>query len=298
MIETLKQPAGRAEQAALEELTRINSDDLLKAFGLAGVRRGRELLLRLCRRPALRLARQVTTCDAIVGDSGLQAGGEWALRQFVRRSAVSGADQVPERGPVLIVANHPGLYDTVALFAAIPRDDLRILAATRPFLEQLPNVSRHLISIDEASNDRVRVVRAATRHLRAGGAVLLFPGGKIEPDPAVLPGAVAALGEWSGSIELFARLEPRLTVIPAIVSSVLSSAALRHPLVRLRRAEADRQLLAATLQIVFPGLQRGSVRVDFGSPIGAAGAGSSLGALVTAEAARVMGRVAKAPDDR
>jgi putative hemolysin len=273
---------------ALEDLTRINSDDLLVALGLNRVRRGRWLLERLCRRPARRLARQILSYDALVAAAGLQVSGAWALGQYVRSFVVEGQEALPRSGPLLIVSNHPGLYDTIALFAAIPRGDLRIVAAERPFLRALAHTSRYLITIDEATTERIGVIRAATRHLRSGGALLTFPGGRIEPDPAVLPGALAALERWSSSVAIFTRLVADLTVVPVVVSGVLSKAALRHPLAYLRGPE-HHQLLAATLQIVFPSLQRGTLRVAFGRPIGAScGDEQALNAAVTAECRRLI----------
>jgi hypothetical protein len=168
---------------------------------------------------------------------------------------------------LLLVANHPGLCDTVALFATIPRADLRVVAAKRAFLDALPNTARYLFTVVEESPERLGLIRATTRHLRDGGALLTFPGGRIEPDPAVLPGAVEALGRWSASVDLFARLVPDFIVVPAVVSGVLSPAALRNPLTLLRRREEDRRWLAATLQILAPTLHDVAVRVEFGHPI-------------------------------
>ncbi len=207
----------------IEALTRLCVADMLSAFGLNEARRGvagRPLEL-LARIPARRLAREVATYDGIVGEAGLGAGGTWALGRMARRVEVEGRENVPPEGPLLLVANHPGLADALALFATVPRRDLRVVAAERPFLAALPNTSRYLISVSEASPRRFGAVRVATRHLRDGGAILTFPGGKIEPDPAVLPGAVEALERWSESLDLFARLVPGLTVVPAVVSGVI-----------------------------------------------------------------------------
>lgn len=250
-------------------LTRLCADDLLSAFGLGEIRRGvaRRPLELLSRVPARRLARQVATYDRVVGKSGLGAGGAWALERMARRVEVEGRENVPREGPLLIAANHPGLGDSLALFATIPRTDLRVVAAERPLLKALPNTSRYLLTVAEASPGRFGLVRAATRHLRDGGAVLTFPGGRIEPDPTVLPGAAEALERWSGSIDLFARLVPGLTVVPAIVSGVLSPAALRNPLIFLRRRPEDREWLAATLQMMTPVLRNVSTRVKFGKPL-------------------------------
>ena len=255
---------GRSER--VEVLTRVCTDELLEAFGLGGLDRGRRPLELLSRVPARRLARQVATYDEIVGESGLAAGGAWALGRMARRVEVEGREGVPPEGPLLLVANHPGLADALALFATVPRRDLRVVAAERPFLEALPNTSRHLIPVSEASPGRSGTVRRATRHLREGGAILTFPGGEIEPDPAVLPGAVEALERWSGSLDLFARLVPGLTVVPAVVSGVLSTTALRNPLTFVRRQPRDRQWLAASIQMMTPALRNVATRIAFGRP--------------------------------
>jgi 1-acyl-sn-glycerol-3-phosphate acyltransferase len=282
---------------ALDNLTKINTMDLLKALGLSKLRRGRRLLELLCRPPARRLARQILMYDSLVASAGLQVAGAWAMGQYVRSVAIQGQHLVPRSGSVLIVSNHPGLYDTIALFAAIPRCDLRIVAADRPFLRALTHTSRHLIPVMETATERIGAIRAATRHLRSGGALLTFPAGQIEPDPAVLPGASSALDSWSESISTFVRLVDDLTVVPVVVSGVLSSAALRHPLAYLR-GHQHHQLVAATLQVLFPSLQRGTVRVSFGSPsfLGTHRNrdGAHVSAAIIAECRRLIERSAEA----
>lgn len=275
----------------LDALTRLCAGEILSAFGLGGVVHGRLPLELAAWLPARHLARQVLTYDTLVGESGLGVGGAWALGRMSRDAVVEGRDNVPREGPLLLVSNHPGLADAVALFAATPREDLRVVAAKRPFLEALPNTSRYLLTVNESSPGRLGVVRAATRHLRRGGAVLTFPGGKIEPDPAVLPGAMEALKHWSASVDLFARRTPGLTVVPVVVSGVVSPAALSNPLTRLRRRKRDREWLAATLQMLTLGeayLRDVTVRVTFGRPIGG---GANVSGAVLAETRRLMERL-------
>jgi hypothetical protein len=68
-------------------------------------------------------------------------------------------------------------------------------------------------------------------------------------------------------VDLFVRLVPGLVVVPVIVSGVLSPAALRNPLTRLRRRKEDREWLAATLQMMTPALRNVTTRLTFGQPI-------------------------------
>ncbi len=283
----------RSENAAsrLQSLTEINARDLLTAFGLDHRQRGHGLFLRACRRPARRFARQVLAYDAAVGAGGLRAGGAWVLQQFVGHTTFSGQEHVPRAGPLLIVANHPGLWDAPALFAALPRDDLQVIAADREFLRALPHTMRHLCIAGETAASRLGALRAGVRHLRHGGALLTFPAGQIEPDPAVLPGAVASLDRWPGHIKVFPRLVPDLMIVPAIVTGVISPAALRHPLRFLRRAEKDRRWLAATLQVLFKRYQHTHVRVTFGVPVCVADYGGDAAlatCVVMAEARRLI----------
>ena len=118
--------------------------------------------------------------------------------------------------------------------------------------------------------------------------MLTFPGGKIEPDPAVLPGADAALESWSSSVEFFVRLEPDLVVVPVAVSGVISTAALRNPLVLLRRREEDQRWLAATIQMLVPRLRDVTTRVTFGKPIHAKDPDTAVGTAVLEEMRRLI----------
>lgn len=258
-------PVERSERT--EALARLCVEDLLDALGLGSLRHGRRAVERVSLVPARRLARQILVYDEIVGEHGLAAGGAWALERMARRVEVEGEENVPSEGPLLLVANHPGLADAVALFASIQREDLRVVAAERAFLQAMPNTSRRLITVPETSSGRHGVVRSATRHMRGGGAVLTFPGGRIEPDPSVLPGASEALERWSESVEFFARLVPDLTVVPAIVSGVISPIALRNPFVYVRRRRRDQEWLAATLQMLTPALRNVDTRVMFGRQV-------------------------------
>jgi Acyltransferase len=248
----------------VEVLTRVCADQLLEAFGLSSAVRPLDLLARF---PAERLAHQVATYDEIVGESGLVTGAAWALERMARCVEIEGRENVPAEGPVLLTANHPGLADSLALFTTISREDLRVVAAENPLLEALPNTSRYLIPVSEGSSGRLGAVRTAARHLKRDGALLTFPGGRIEPDPAVLPGARDALERWSKSLNLFARLVPDLTVVPSVVSGVLSPTALRNPLILVRRHRRDREWLAATLQMLTPALRNVTTRVYFGRPV-------------------------------
>lgn len=243
---------------------------MLNAWGLAqaGVCRG--MLRALARPPSAEFARQMCVFDEAVGEGGLQAGGAMLCRRYTGGVRAAGLDCVPGDGPALILSNHPGLCDTVALFAAIPRHDLRVIAIDRPFLRALPNVARHLDLLPDDAGARAGITRAVARYLRDGGAALTFPAGHIEPDPLALPGASASLDGWSESVGLFARLVPQMQIVVAMVGGVYTPAVLRNPLTRLRRKRADRELLAAALQLAWRPYQRNVIDVVFAPSLRAA----------------------------
>ncbi|HEX7432867.1 MAG TPA: 1-acyl-sn-glycerol-3-phosphate acyltransferase [Anaerolineaceae bacterium] len=258
----------------IEVLTRINLEDMLVSFGWQHWKAGRWLGSALFTRPARKFARQVIALDEGVHQSGLQEGARQILPRFVRGLKVYGLATIPTSGGLLVLSNHPGMVDTLALFASLPRTDLRVMGSERPFLTALPAISRLMIYVPEATENRLAVIRQVARALRAGESVLTFPAGHIEPDPAVLPGAVEALSDWSDSIGIFVRAAPNLSIVGAVVSHVLAPKATYHPLTRLRRQKKDRESLGATLQLIantlFPWIWPVVPEITYTPPLSAA----------------------------
>lgn len=276
--------AAKAE-LQLQLLTRYNAGDLIAAFKLDRLRHARGVLELLCRVPARRFSRQLIGFDRIVAEQGLPAAGRYILERFARSVAVLGREHVPPAGPLLVVSNHPGMADAMALWEGLGRQDLRIIAAERPLLRALPNTARHLIYVDEGSaRGRTAALRQAAAHLRGGGALLTFPAGRIEPDPTVRAGAAESLQVWSPSVALFARLAPAILVLPAAVGGVISASAQRNPAARLFRSQRDRDWAAATLQVLLPAYRDVHTRVAFGPPLPA----SALAALEDPSAIRAL----------
>jgi hypothetical protein len=285
-----------AANGALQELTEINLDDLVSSFGGERSPVWSSALRRVFRGPAAAFARQMLVFDAKVADRGLMAASALLLRRFARGVTVVGAQHVPASGPVLFLSNHPGMVDTLALFAAIPRPDLRILALGRPFLKALTNTSRQILFLEDGPS-RLAALAATGSHLRQGGAALTFPAGKIEPDPDVYPGALQALDGWSPSADFFARREPETLVVPTLVRGVLWDRAVRFPLTKLRGRQEDRERLGACLQllghIVFSARPL-DVTVHFGAPVALSGVGSQSGNLSAAVKARMAAMIEEA----
>lgn len=190
--------------------------------------------------------------DAAIARGGLAAGAEVMLSRYARTVTIRGAGEVPDSGPLVVVANHAGTVDTPALWRLLAaRDDLRVIALDRPVLREVPHLASRLLYVNGDSSGRTGLVRRVADHLRTGGAVLTFPAGTIEPDPALRLGdALTSLDTWGNSVELLVRLVPGVAVLPVAVSGVIARRMLRNPLARRRTTPADRELAAATLQVL------------------------------------------------
>jgi hypothetical protein len=232
-------------------LRRSLLDDIFKDFE-SSRRWVRRLLEPLAWPSANRFAGLAASFDSTVARAGFREAMNELLSDLVTEVRHFRLEAVPKQGPLLIVSNHPGTYDSVAIAASLPRDDLQIIASNFPILCRLPNARRHLIFTERqvGSNTNFSVVRCAIRHLQSGGSVLIFPSGRVEPDPAVLPGAFEALRSWSPSIEILMRRVPDLKTQTAIVSGVFSPFFLRNPLINFWKGLRDPLIIAEVIQVI------------------------------------------------
>jgi len=256
-------------RGSYETLTRINLDDLVTSFGAQDYPLTSRVLKFIFRKPAQKFAEDMLGFDDTVGRDGLPSGGRYLIKKYVSNLRIINADRIPASG-FLALSNHPGMTDTVALFAALKRKDLRIIALERPFLNALPNTSKHLFYVHDDPARRMSLVRQVSTHLKAGGAALTFPSGHIEPDPNVYPGALEALTGWTDSVGVFVRLAPESAILPVLVRNVIGKKYARHWLLRIRKEREEQERLAAALQLL--GLMLDNERpnvvtVQIGNPI-------------------------------
>jgi 1-acyl-sn-glycerol-3-phosphate acyltransferase len=227
-----------------------------------------EVVRRLVAPVANHVASRFVTYDRAFGEAGFDVGSAWIVDEATGGLSVEGRERLPARGPLLVVANHPGLSDAVALVAALGREDTWIVTANYPFLRAMRLASRRFLFVSDDRADRLSAFRNIVARLRAGETVLVFPAGGLELDPALSrDAALASLGTWSRSIELLARLAAGTLVIPAAISGVVSRSAFNHPLAKRRGVLRERQRMATLLQLALPAYRLGRVSVSFGAPI-------------------------------
>jgi putative hemolysin len=162
---------------------------------------------------------------------------------------VSPADvaRLPCRGPLVVVANHPyGGIEGLAVVDVLARRraDLRLLG--NDLLRRLPELAPLIIAVDNAgpgaTTRNAQGLRAALRHLQAGGALIVFPAGEVS---ALQPlSTIVADPPWALSIARLVRLA-HAAVVPVYFdganSALFQAAGLLHP--RLRTLLLPRELL-------------------------------------------------------
>jgi hypothetical protein len=242
-----------ARYTTTAELQRNLTTEILVALGLPRSGWTQTLLSPLVWPVAHRAARMAAEFDQRVALEGWTAACRWALARFVDGFQALGTEQLPASGPLVIAANHPGSYDALVISSALARDDLKILVSDVPVFRSLYATSAHFIYTETGPGSdtgaRMPAAREAVRHLRAGGAILVYPSAQVDPDPAFLPGAEEELETWSSSLSLFLRRVPETQLVVAIVRGVLDPVTFRHPLTRIRREQRLKQFLAEFIQV-------------------------------------------------
>lgn len=109
--------------------------------------------------------------------------------------------RIPEKGPLVVVANHPhGFVDgmVIAEIVGRRRDDYLIL--TRSLLTEVTEISQFMIPVPfqhdpDALEKNLAMRRRAMEHLQGGGCVVLFPAGLVATSRTFFGPAIE--GEWN-----------------------------------------------------------------------------------------------------
>ncbi len=255
----------------VESLTQYITDEIFRLFKQSRDSWARRTFGPFFRLPTHRFAQVAAAFDQYVGEYGFREAALRILPVFAQAFEAQNVEAIPREGPLLITSNHPGTCDSIVIAANIPRPDLKIVATGVPFVQELRNAASHLIYTTLDVNERMMVVRTVIRHLKQGGAVLIFPSGRIDPDPALSSDAADDLGKWSPSVEVILRHVPQTRVLLTVVSGVLSARWRWNPFVRLMGDDHKQRSVAEFLQVIqqmiFPNSISVSPRLTFSNPL-------------------------------
>jgi len=186
------------------KLARLSAREMVSALGVRSgpvwLQRGLALPFYAASRD---LGQALAAFDGEIAELGLPDAAAHALQRFGVTLRVSGLEL--GSGPCLVLANHPGAYDALALMRALGRRDLLILAADREFLRALSGLSAHLVFVGDALSERARALKRSLSFLRRGGALLHFPAGRIEPDADFTQPGAALLEDWQAGVSALVK---------------------------------------------------------------------------------------------
>ena len=225
--------------------------DLTKALALPQTDLAKSFVRLVFGRAVTAAAKLGTELDCAVAEGGLISAARLALPRFVKSFQAQGIENIPAHGPLVIASNHPASVDSLVISAHVDRQDYKLIIGDIPFFEHLPYLSQRAIYTPAENNviGRMQVIRESIRHLRQGGALLIFPLGGIEADPEFMSQPDGEFHQWSRSLEVFMQRVPDLQILVTVASGVISPAAMRHPITWFRKARPDKQRLAFIYQL-------------------------------------------------
>jgi len=213
-------------------------------------------------KPMVRFSELATHFDYQIVQEGFQKASAWFISHFVDKVTDLGDKNLPTDGPLIVASNHPGAYDSLVISSRLPRDDVKIISSDIPFIKKLPDASKHMIFSGPDPYTRMNAARNALRHLKNGGALLVFARGTMEPDPAFMPGLEEELNHWTSSLGLFLRNVPQTKVTISLISGVLSPKYLKHPSTLFRKGRVNKQRLSEFFQVMYQLMAPGKLMVS------------------------------------
>ncbi|HKJ26430.1 MAG TPA: 1-acyl-sn-glycerol-3-phosphate acyltransferase [Anaerolineales bacterium] len=253
-------------------LHQVALQGILFVLNMPETRFTRWLVTRLFGRMFLNVIDVAVEFDHRVGEEGVQKGCQFISLRCGTPAKVHGAEQLPAEGPLLLVSNHPGYFDTMVILGHLPRRDVRVVVGGVPYFNEMPHVRQYIFYTDHSPQQQVQVLRDSVRYLNGGGCVLIYPTGMADPDPDVMDGAHAQIERWSKSVALMMRRAPAAKLVPVTVSGILAQKYLNHPVARIQPKVRYRQRVAEFFQL-YQQFRRTDVpplarpRVSFGKPV-------------------------------
>ncbi|MEL7645834.1 MAG: 1-acyl-sn-glycerol-3-phosphate acyltransferase [Anaerolineaceae bacterium] len=225
---------------------------------------------RLAQKAAREFAEILLRVDRSLAAGEIRQSANLALNYFTDGQEYIGAERIPREAPLLVVANHAGGGDSLGALSCVARNDSSVVAGKRPMLEVLPNVSRHVLFLETDPVGRMGNMREIIKKLTAGESVILFPRGSLEPDPALVPGALQSLKAWSQSVGIFLAKVPETRLLPLLISQTVTPKAWKNLFVSLSKNSKRRHQIAMITQFAMQRLHPGNdwkipIRVQVGN---------------------------------
>ena len=113
--------------------------------------------------------------------------------------------EIPSKGPLIIIANHPfGIIDGLILCSLTSkfRNDFKIM--THETLQFIPEIRHYILPIefDDTNKEKIRqniaTAKKAKDHLNSKGALIIFPSGSV----SVAKSLKSAAGMMTGNFSL------------------------------------------------------------------------------------------------
>jgi hypothetical protein len=101
--------------------------EIINAIGLPKTERISRLFRPVFHKPADRLATIGATADRMIAMDGFPAAATWMLTNWCSRVTTHGTDTIPPTGPLLVVSNHAGSYDTFVIASQLGREDMKLI---------------------------------------------------------------------------------------------------------------------------------------------------------------------------
>lgn len=235
----------------LEDLIRRDITlEVFRAAKVPEVKWLRKAVSRFVQKPVNHFSKLIVDFDTSIQKNGFVYAANEILSDLTGEVVATGQELIPASGPLIIASNHPGTYDGLAIISHLPRDDFRLIVSGIPFFQNLPNASKYLIFATHDTSDRMDVIRKSVRHLQEGGALLIFPSGKLDPDPSLFSNAGEGLRKWSRSIEVFLKKVPDAQLVLTVASGVLSREFVHHPLTKFFKNDHEQRRFMEFMQVI------------------------------------------------
>ncbi|MEN4012961.1 MAG: 1-acyl-sn-glycerol-3-phosphate acyltransferase [Chloroflexota bacterium] len=263
-------PLAPTLRLGVDQLHAALEDEIFRLSGWARRDPRRRLIQALISKPLSRFAGRLSRLDEDIHAGGLQMGLERLLTDFVSRIHFQPLEAFPRSGGVIVACNHPGTFDGFVLANLIQREDVRVIARDMPLLRGLPAISRHVIFSTRDMAQRSEVLRKGIAHLNNGGALLTFPRGTIEPDPANQTGAMSEVRHWLPSLEFWLRKAPHARLVIGTISGIVSPTALKMAGLLFRgawNAQVAAEIGQVIVQVLAPQWWKIEPQVTFSAPL-------------------------------